>query len=144
MINPLVMPGPRQTRTHDTVVCEQQQEEQAGARSRSEAAAANQAAAYAAGNVTSNQNTAKQPVAAAMQSKKIEHMGFRAAPAGFEHAQVGRSGPKPIVDYTGNAGFKNTATSELSDFGGEIDERVEALHDVRGHLDPLAVQVCVC
>ena len=96
------------------------------------------------GDVTSNQNAAMQPVAAPTQGKKIEHMGFRAAPAGFEHAQVGRSGPKPIVDYTGNAGFKNTATSELSDFGGEIDERVEALHDVRGHLDPLAVQVCVC
>ena len=93
------------------------------------------------GDVTSNQNAAMQPVAAPTQGKKIEHMGFRAAPVGFAHAPVGRAGPQPVGDITGNAGVKN-ATSELSDFGGEIDERVEALHDVRGRLDPLAVQVC--
>ena len=93
------------------------------------------------GDVTSNQNAATHPIAAPMQGKKIEHMGFRAAPVGVAYAPVGRAGPQPVIDFTGNAGVRNT-TSELSDFVGEIDERVEGLHDVRGRLDPLAAQVC--
>ena len=93
-----------------------------------------------------NQNKAPQQQAAApMHTKKLEPMGFRAAPMMDNGpAPVDTAGAQPVVDYTCKPATSPLmeATCKLSDFGGELDERVQSLHDVHGHLIPHAVKVC--
>jgi len=91
-----------------------------------------------------NQNKAPQQQAAApMHTKKLEPMGFRAAPMMDNGpAPVDTAGAQPVVDYTCKPATSPLmeATCKLSDFGGELDERVQSLHDVHGHLNPHAVK----
>ena len=97
---------------------------------------------FASDNENINPQLNAQPA-----KRAIQPMSFRAAPeSSLTSAPVEQSTAEPVQEYDAKqqseAVHKSKGAYKMSDFGGEVDLQMEALHDPRGRLNPDAVQVC--